>query len=113
MASSQKEYSKEKLFWQIYTPNFIVCKILDEILYNNKNILWKTILDPACWDWRFLIEIVNRILKYSSKKDLEKNLLKIYGWDIDEIALNECIKNLNELIKKYKNKKFPSWNRKK
>lgn len=109
MASSQKEYSKEKLFWQIYTPNFIVCKILDEVWYKNKkNILWKTILDPACWDWRFLIEIVNRILKYSSKKDLEKNLLKIYGWDMDEIAINECIKNLDELVNNYKIK--INWN---
>lgn len=101
MASSQKEYSKEKLFWQIYTPNFIVCKILDEVWYNNKNILWKTILDPACWDWRFLIEIVSRILKYSPIAEIEKNLLKIYWWDIDEIAINECLINLNKLVEKY------------
>lgn len=101
MASSQKEYSKEKLFWQIYTPEFIVCKILDEVLYNNINILWKTILDPACWDGRFLSEIVKRIIQYSHKKDLEKNLLNIYGWDIDEDAINQCINNLNWLIKDF------------
>lgn len=99
MASSQKEYSKEKLFWQIYTPNLIVCKILDEVWYSNKNILWKTILDPACWDWRFLIEIVKRIIKYSPKKDLEKNLLQVNWWDIDKNAIWECIKNLDNLIK--------------
>lgn len=101
MASSQKEYSKEKLFWQIYTPTFIVYKILDEVWYSSKKILWKTILDPACWDGRFLVEIVKRVLKYSPKKDLEKNLLQVYGWDIDEIAIQECIKNLDNLIKDY------------
>lgn len=101
MASSQKEYSKEKLFWQIYTPNFIVCKILDEVWYKDKDILWKTILDSACWDWRFLEEIVKRIIKQSSKKDLEENLLKVFGWDIDKVAITQCVKNLNKIIKNF------------
>lgn len=101
MASSQKEYSKEKLLWQIYTPTLIVCKILDEVWYSSKKILWKTILDPACWDGRFLEEIVKRILKYSPKKDLENNLSQVYGWDIDEEAVQDCIKNLDNLIKNY------------
>jgi len=98
MASLTKEYSQEKLLGQVYTPNFIVCKILDDIGYNSKNILGKTILDAACGDGRFLVEIVKRILQFSNKNDLKKNLLCVYGWDIDGDAVAECINNLDDLI---------------
>jgi len=99
MASLTKEYSQEKLLGQVYTPDFIVCKILDDIGYNSASILGKTILDAACGDGRFLIEIVKRILNFSNKNDLKKNLLCVYGWDIDGDAVAECINNLDDLIK--------------
>jgi methylase of polypeptide subunit release factors len=99
MASLVKEYSQEKLLGQIYTPDFIVCKILDDIGYHSSDILGKTIIDTACGDGRFLKEIVKRILMFSNKKDLKKNLLCVYGWDIDSEAIKECIENLNVLIK--------------
>ncbi|MDR0941899.1 MAG: N-6 DNA methylase [Bacteroidales bacterium] len=99
MASLAKSYSQEKLFGQVYTPNFIVCKILDDIGYNSPVILGKKIIDPACGDGRFLCEIVKRIIKFSPESDLEKNLENVYGWDIDADAIMYCISNLNELIK--------------
>jgi type I restriction-modification system DNA methylase subunit len=99
MASLAKSYSQEKLFGQVYTPNFIVSKILDDVGYNSPKILGKTIIDPACGDGRFLSEIVKRIIKFSLENDLQKNLECVYGWDIDEIAIMECRKNLNNLIK--------------
>ena len=102
MASLQKEYSKEKLKGQIFTPSFIINKILDDVGYNNSNILGKKIIDPACGDSRFLEEIVKRIIKYSKKEDLIKNLQNVYGWDIDEIAINKAVERLNKLIKPFK-----------
>jgi methylase of polypeptide subunit release factors len=99
MASLAKSYSQEKLFGQIYTPQFVVCKILDDVGYNSPEILGKTIIDPACGDGRFLIEIAKRIIKFSPENDLQKNLECVYGWDIDEVAIIECRKNLNNLIK--------------
>ena len=99
MASLAKSYSQEKLFGQVYTPNFIVCKILDDVGYNSPNILGKTIIDPACGDGRFLIEIVKRIIEFSPENDLQKNLECVSGWDIDEITIIECRQNLNNLIK--------------
>jgi len=101
MASLTKDYSRKKLFGQIYTPNFIVCKILDDIGYNDSNILGKTILDPACGDGRFLIEIAKRIINYSPKRELQYNLEKIYGWDIDSEAIKICLSELNNLIEPY------------
>jgi methylase of polypeptide subunit release factors len=99
MASLTKEYSQEKLFGQIYTPNFIVKKILDDAGYNSSDILGKKIIDPACGDGRFLVEIAKRIVEYSNEKNLRTNLECVYGWDIDEEAITHCINNLNDLIK--------------
>ena len=99
MASLAKSYSQEKLFGQVYTPQFIVCKILDDVGYNSSEILGKTIIDPACGDGRFLVEIVKRIINFSSDNDLKKNLECVYGWDIDENAIMECRENLNHLVK--------------
>ena len=99
MASLTKSYSQEKLFGQVYTPNFVVCKILDDIGFNSPAVLGKTIIDPACGDGRFLIEIVKRILEFSPENDLKNNLQCVYGWDIDSVAIEYCIANLNALIK--------------
>ncbi len=99
MASLQKTYSKEKLTGQIFTPYFIVNKILDDTGYNSPKILGKKILDPACGDGRFLVKIVERIIKYSPPKNLVKNLEKVYGWDIDAEALEIAKKNLDVLVK--------------
>ncbi|MDR2962288.1 MAG: N-6 DNA methylase [Bacteroidales bacterium] len=98
MASLQKTYSQEKKFGQVYTPNFVVCKILDDVGYNSPKMLGKTIIDPACGDGRFLTEIVKRIVALSPQNELQKNLECVYGWDIDEHAISECITNLNHLI---------------
>jgi len=98
VASLQKKYSQEKLFGQIYTPPFVVCKILNDVGYKSKNILGKKILDPACGTGNFLTEVAKKIIKYSNTENLIKNLECIYGWDTNAKAVEECIKNLNKLI---------------
>ncbi len=98
MASLVKEYSKEKLTGQIFTPYFIVNKILDDTGYNSPDILEKKIIDPACGDGRFLEKIVERIIKYSPKEKLAENLQNVYGWDTDEYAIRKAIDKLNSLI---------------
>jgi len=99
LASLTKIYSQEKLFGQVYTPEFIVSKILDDVGYNSPEILGKTIIDPACGNGRFLVEIVKRIIEFSAESDLQKNLECVYGWDIDKSAIIECREILNNLIK--------------
>jgi len=98
MGSLLKTYSQEKLKGKVYTPSYIVKKILDDVDYVGKSILGKKILDPACGDGSFLKEVVKRIIAVSPIDDLKTNLSCIYGWDIDEQAVNECIDNLNRLI---------------
>ncbi|MCF6365691.1 MAG: SAM-dependent methyltransferase [Bacteroidales bacterium] len=101
MASLQKIYSNEKLNGKIYTPDFIINKILNDIKFNEVASLGKTILDPACGDGRFLCETAKRIIRFSSEENLKENLEKIEGWDIDEVALKDARNNLNELIKDF------------
>ncbi len=101
MASLTKTYSKEKLTGQIFTPAFIVNKILDDIGFVGPDILGKKIIDPACGDGRFLEKIVARIIQFSPKEDLARNLRFVYGWDIDEVAVKEAIARLNRLIKPF------------
>ena len=99
MASLQKEYDDIKLDGRIYTPEHIVKKMLDDLDFQNSSILGKKILDPACGDGRFLCEVAKRIIEFSSKEDLVKNLKCIFGLEINRESVRECKDNLNELIK--------------
>lgn len=98
MASLTKTYNHKKLLGQVYTPRFIVEKILSEIGFDNPNVLGKTILDPSCGDGRFLTVIAEKIIHYSPKEKLTENLEKIHGWDIDQETVKCCIENLNKLV---------------
>ena len=98
MALVSNKYSSNKLLGQIYTPEFVVNKILDDIGYNQNHILGKKIIDPACGDGRFLVEVAKRIIQLSPLDQLQENLEHIYGWDIDQKAIQLCIQNLNQLV---------------
>ncbi len=101
MGSLTKTYSHQKLHGKVYTPIIVVEKILNDCRYNNEKILGKSILDPSCGDGRFLTIVAKRIIHFSSKQNLKSNLEKIYGWDIDASAIEECLKNLNTLIENH------------
>ncbi len=49
----------------------------------------------------FIIKIVERIIKFSTKEELKQNLEKIHGWDIDAEAVSLAITNLNKLVEPY------------
>lgn len=98
MASLQKTYNREKLFGQVYTPDFMVDKILNDVGFVDQDVLGKTVLDPACGDGRFLVKVAKRIIAMSPNENLRENLEHIYGWDIDPLAVRDCIQNLNELV---------------
>jgi type I restriction-modification system DNA methylase subunit len=98
MASLRKTYDKKKLYGQVYTPSFIITKILDEVGFSSTEVLGKKVLDPACGDGRFLSEIVRRIVSMSPLEDLKRNLSCVYGWDIDENAVEECKRNLERIV---------------
>lgn len=102
MGSLTKQYSHKKLTGKIYTPDFIVEKILDEIGYNKtENIVGKRILDPSCGDGRFILKIAERIIEFVPSELLKESLENIYGWDIDKQAIDLTIEKLNRLVQPY------------
>ena len=81
--------------------------ILDYVGYTDGNILQKHIIDNSCGDGAFLCNIVDRYCKdyigqnksiLGLKDDLEKY---IHGIEIDTVAYNNCILNLDTVISKF------------
>lgn len=91
---------------KIYTPIHIIHKILKSLNIDNENIIGKKICDHSCGDGNFIIEIVKLILKYSEPSELEYNINCVYGFDIDQSAVEKCIEKLNILYPANKN----NWN---
>lgn len=96
---------KDKKLGQVFTPDWVIDEILDSIDYKDKNVINKTIIDPSCGNGAFLKKIVDRIINFCKLYSFSiKEIIKIlensvYGIEIDETAFNECINNLNNLIK--------------
>ncbi|NIJ54017.1 HsdM family class I SAM-dependent methyltransferase [Dyadobacter arcticus] len=93
-------FQEKKLFGRVYTPDYIVTKILDDIEFSGL-VPEKTIVDPACGDGQFLKQIVERILANTRPSRLKEALENVYGWDIDKEAVQKCRILLNRLIKQY------------
>lgn len=88
---------------QVFTPEHIVNKILDEIGYKGENILNKKILEPSFGEGVFLFEIIKRLIDYcesismskeETKEQLEKN---VYGVEIDKDLYKYTLDKLNVL----------------
>jgi len=97
---------KHKVLGQVYTPIWIVKEILKEVNYSGEQILNKKIIDPACGDGAFLIQIVKCILKEALKSNRTSREIKdilennVYGIEIDKKEYLKCIENLNKLVQK-------------
>jgi adenine-specific DNA-methyltransferase len=98
MASQNRTYEQQKLLGQVYTPAHIVDKILRETGYYQADLDNEIVLDPACGDGRFLVQIVAHIVSSSPFETLKTRLENVYGWDIDAAALAMCRNNLDEII---------------
>jgi len=106
--------SEKKLNGIVYTPQWIVELILDNLDYKN-NIYQKKIIDPACGDGAFLGVVVKRFVEDAKRKGADNNVIKIklenniFGFDIDRSAIEKCISILNDIAGEY-NIKGVKWN---
>lgn len=98
MASLTKTYDTQKLLGQVYTPRETVEKVLTDIGLNKPEAAGKTVLDPSCGDGSFLTAVAEKIIACSSPENLQANLEKICGWDIDADAVARCIEKLDRLV---------------
>ena len=111
----KKKATEEKKKGKVYTPDFIVCNILDMIGYNGNKIIKKSIIDNSCGDGAFLKEIVKRYCNVYLQNNLSVEELKndlekyIFGIEIDEAECLECKKNLDNVANQF-NIKNINWN---
>ena len=89
---------KSKTLGQVFTPDYIVDRMLDEVGYTSGNILDKKIMEPAFGHGVFLIHIIERLIEECKKNSLtdsqiEKQLSNVYGIELDKdcfvVAENE------------------------
>ena len=96
---------KYKKLGQIYTPKWIIQEILDEVDFRGEKILNQKIIDPACGDGAFLIEIVDIVIGEAKNRKLGlediRNILEnnIYGIEIDRDEYRKCKTNLNNIVR--------------
>ena len=98
MGSLAKEYSTQKINGRVYTPPEIVARVLDAAGYCGANICGARILDPACGDGEFLVEVVRRVIAATPRRDLPVALLAVHGWDNDAEAVTICRDRLDEIV---------------
>jgi len=93
---------------QVFTPDYLVRNILDYAGYKSGNILQKHIIDNSCGDGAFLCEITSRYCKdyianngslHGLKEELENY---IHGIELDPVAFENCLFNLNTVASDYK-----------
>lgn len=99
---------REKQIGQVFTPDFIVSRMLDNVGYTVKtDILNKHIIDNSCGNGAFLAQVVERYLKTSLACNHDRQTIVngletyIHGIDCDDIAVSQCILRLNDIAKKY------------
>ncbi len=98
---------RKKKSGQVYTPDYLVCDILDTAGYYGKTILGKHVIDNSAGDGAFLQEIVKRYCKAFLSANNDRNLLKdnlqsyIHGIEIEPSEYLKCLENLNGVAKQF------------
>ncbi len=103
----QANITMKKAKGRVYTPPNIVKNILDMVGYVGNRIPCKHIIDNSCGDGAFLKEIVRRyctiaLENFKNTETIANELAEyIHGIEIDQNAVNLCIKNLDIIVREY------------
>ena len=99
-----------KEFGEVFTPDSIVCDMIDLVEKNWGNIsdeeyILKTYLEPACGDGQFLIRLLERKLNRVKNYPIEERELalikavsSLYGVDIQIKNVEACKKRMLDII---------------
>lgn len=99
---------------KIYTPKWLVNKMLDLASFNGEQIWGKTILEPSFGEGAFLIEIVSRIIDYAkisnkSEDEIYDMLSNIYGVELEQESYDITMQSLNNFLA-LQGLTFDKWN---
>lgn len=87
---------------QVFTPIETVDYMLDLIGYC-EGVFGKTVIDNACGNGNFLIEVVRRFITDAVTQGINKKRIRIalqkciYGCDLDAKCVTSCIENLDRI----------------
>lgn len=104
----ESKMGKEKTLGQIFTPSYLVQDILDLAGYKSSHlILKKHVIDNSCGAGAFLVEVVDRYChayqtEHPKGRSLQRELeTYIHGIELDELAFQSCLTNLNDVASVY------------
>ena len=89
---------------QVFTPNYIVNEILDNVRFIASNTFTYKIMEPSFGDGAFLIEIIQRIIENGRLNGLNDNIIlnaiinNVYGIEKDSEFYNIAIKNIHHVL---------------
>ena len=98
-----KEY---KDLCQVFTPDKNVIELLDWCNYTH-DLYNKKIIENSCGNGQILKEVVRRYIEDSIRNNKTNDEIKkglenhIYGIEYDSEKYNDCIDNLNKIVKRY------------
>ncbi len=97
--SSRRAADVRKKNGRVYTPRFIVERILDLADYRGEKIAGKLVVDPSCGDGAFLTVVVERYCRANAnlgaarlKAELETC---VRGIELDPAEREQCVRNLD------------------
>lgn len=97
--SSRRAADDRKKNGRVYTPRFIVERILDLADYRGEKIAGKLVVDPSCGDGAFLTVVVERYCRENA--NLGASRLKaeletcVRGIELDPAEREQCVRNLD------------------
>ena len=93
-----KSKKRVKKFGEVYTPDWLVEKMLD-LLPDEEFNADKEFLEPACGNGNFLVAILKRKLKNidRTKENELRCLMSLHGVDIQQDNVEECRKRLADI----------------
>lgn len=104
MILNNEETDRVKDFGEVFTLEDVVKKMCDLIPEDVWQDVDKTFLEPTCGNGNFLVEILERKLKFCKTKKSKIDALKsIYGVDILEDNVVETRNRLGKIMIKNKN----------
>ena len=87
---------------EFFTPSDLVKKMCDKVPEEDWADLTKTFLEPCLGNGNFIVEIVDRKLKYcKSEEDVYTALSNVYGVELMEDNLQECKERVLMLLIRY------------
>lgn len=92
---------------QVWTPAYMVERMLDDIDYQGEHILGKSIMEPSAGNGAFLLSAVRRLhdaaMSVGMSSDAMESMMDacVHGIEYDREAYRGCMNGLHELMSSY------------